>query len=233
MGILAALVGRERARGRPGALVETSLLEAITTLTIDAQTQTHELGADPVRNSRHPQAQNFCVDTADGGGISVHLSNSQKFWKALARVTGREDLIDDPRFRTYDDRRVPENYEELVRLMEEAFAKRTRAEWETMLVEADVPFAPVLTMSEMARHEQTRWLQLIGPEVDGLPMVRSPFRLDGARPERSPHTPLVGEHTREVLREVCSERELDERLSAGDIAVTAKDTGAALRFHPQ
>lgn len=221
MGILAALLGRERSPNREGALMETSLLEAMSTLTIDAVTQAFETGEDPVRNSRHPQAQNFCLETADGGGITMHLSVSQKFWAALARVIGREDLIDDARFRTYDDRRVPEHYEEMVRIMEAAFAQRPRSEWEKLLSDADVPFAPVLTMHEVAEHEQTRWLELLGPRVGELPMVRPPWRFDGARPSRSDHPAHVGEHTREVLAEVRSGRDLDALVASGDIVIPA------------
>jgi len=219
MGILAALLGRERSPDRSGSLMETSLLEAMSTLTVDAMTQAYETGEDPVRNSRHPQAQNFCLDTADGGGITMHLSVSQKFWAALARVIGREDLINDPRFRTYDDRRAPAHYEELVRIMEEAFAKKPRGAWEELLTAADVPFAPVLTMHEVAEHEQTRWLELMGPKVGDLPMVRPPWRFDGARPQRSDQAAHVGEHTREVLREICSERDLEALIASGDVAV--------------
>jgi formyl-CoA transferase len=221
MGILAALVGRERSPDRRGALMETSLHEAMSLLTIDAMTQAYEMDIDPVRTSRHPQAQNFCLDCADGGAITMHLSVSQKFFANLMRMIGRPELIDDPHYATYDARRVPEHYEELVRIMEKAFRLKPRAEWERLLVEADVPFAPVLTMHEVAEHEQTKWLGLMGPTVAGLPMVRPPWRFDGARPERSELRARVGEHTREVLREVCSERELEALIAAGDVGVAA------------
>lgn len=217
MGILAALVGRARRSDGVGSLTETSLMEAASTLTIDAMTQAFETGEDPVRNSRHPQAQNFCLETADGGAVTVHLSSSQKFWASLARVVGREDLVDDPRYSSYEARRVPEHYEELVRIMEEAFIKRPRSDWERILVEADVPFAPVLTMHEVAEHPQTKWLDMMGPLVGELPMVRAPWRFDGERPQRSGHAAMVGEHTREVLREFCSDRDLDAMEAAGDV----------------
>jgi formyl-CoA transferase len=218
MGILAALLGRERSADRQGALMETSLHEAISLLTIDAMTQAYETDIDPVRTSRHPQAQNFCLDCADGGAITMHLSVSQKFWGNLARLIGRPELVNDARFRTYDDRRVPEHYAELVRIMEEAFRHKPRPEWERLLAEADVPFAPVLTMHEVAEHEQTKWLELMGPTVAGLPMVRPPWRFDGARPERSELRARVGEHTREVLREICSSAEIDALVAAGAVA---------------
>ena len=199
--------------------METSLHEAISLLTIDAMTHAYDNDFDPVRTSRHPQAQNFCLDCADGGAITMHLSVTQKFWGNLARLIGRPELVDDPRFLSYDDRRVPEHYAELVRIMEDAFRLKPRAEWERLLAEADVPFAPVLTMHEVAEHEQTQWLGLMGPTVAGLPMVRPPWRFDGARPERSALRARVGEHTREVLREICSEDDIDALIVAGDVAV--------------
>ena len=219
MGILAALLGRERSADRKGALMETSLHEAISMLTIDAMTQAYEMDIDPVRTSRHPQAQNFCLDCADGGGITMHLSVSQKFFANLMRMIGRPELVDDPHYATYDARRVPEHYEELVRIMEKAFRTKPRAEWERLLTEADVPFAPVLTMHEVAEHEQTQWLGLMGPTVAGLPMVRPPWRFDGARPERSELRARVGEHTREVLREICADREIESLIAAGDVSI--------------
>jgi formyl-CoA transferase len=151
----------------------------------------------------------------------VHLSLSQKFWANLARLIGRPELIDDPRFRTYNDRRVPEHYEELVRIVDAVFRTKPRAEWERLMVEADVPFAPVLTMHEVVEHEQTQWLGLTGPMVEGLPMVRPPWRFDGARPARSELRARVGEHTREVLREVCTPAELDDLIARGEVFVPA------------
>jgi formyl-CoA transferase len=51
-------------------------------------------------------------------------------------------------------------------------------------------------------------------------MVRAPWRFDGVRPERSAHTAFVGEHTREVLREICSDQQLDALFASGDIVAT-------------
>lgn len=221
MGILAALVGRERSADRKGMLLETSLHEAVSLITIDALTLAYETGVDPVRNSRHPQAQNFCLECADGGAITLHLSLSQKFWGNLARVTGHPELIDDPRYATYDARKVPANYEAMVAIMQEAFRKKPRAEWERLLVQADVPFAPALTMHEVVEHEQTKWLGLIGPEVKGIPVVRPPWRFDGERPARSEQRARVGEHTREILAEVCAPAQIDALIANGDVYLPA------------
>ena len=50
-------------------------------------------------------------------------------------------------------------------------------------------------------------------------MLRPPWRFDGKRPERSDLRARVGQHTREVLREVCSDADIDALIAAGDVAV--------------
>jgi formyl-CoA transferase len=218
MGILAALVGRDRAPGREGVLVETSLLEAVSTLTIDAVTQAFDDEVDPVRETRHPQAQNFCLRTASGQAITMHLSSSEKFWRALVRAVGRQDLRDDPRFSTYAERVRPENFAAIKQILQDEFAKRTRSEWERRLEEADVPFAPALSLREVAAHPQTQWLQLFSYPRKGRALVQPPWRFDGGRPERSDNAPEVGEHTMEVLASVRTAEQLRALAASGTIA---------------
>lgn len=213
MGILAGLVGRGQSSDGAGMLTQTSLLEAMSTITIDAYTQLTETGAAPTRESRHPQAQNFCLNTADGGSVTLHLSSSEKFWQATARAMDRADLIEDPRFKTYYDRMA--NYFELKPIMEAEFAKRSRDDWDERLIAHDVPFAPVLTMAELAAHPQTQWLDLLEPERDGKCLVRPPWRFEGKRPDRAFDAPMIGEHSRGVAEEVLSADEVDALLNEG------------------
>lgn len=221
MGILAGLVGRGQDPENRGTVVETSLMEAVSTLTIDAMTQAFETGESPVRETRHPQAQNFCLHTASGQAITLHLSSSEKFWRALARAVGREDLIDDPRFRHYGDRMEPANFAQLKEILETEFSKHSRSEWERRLEEADVPFAPALTVREVAEHPQTQWLRLLTHPYEGQALVQPPWKFDGERPVRSERTPHVGEHTWEVLRAVCSDADLQALAAKGTIAAPA------------
>lgn len=223
LGILAGLVGRGQTPARKGVEIQTSLIEAMSTITIDAMTQFFESGVSPTRLSRHPQAQNFCLATADGGSITLHLSSSQKFWASLAVAMERPDLLEDNRFTTYYDRMA--NYFELRPIVEAEFARRDRAEWESRLIEADVPFAPTLSLAEVTTHPQTRWLDLLEPEHEGKTLVRPPWRFHGDRPDRPFSAPHVGEHSREVASEVLSAAEID-RLIADGVLLQAVMTGA-------
>jgi formyl-CoA transferase len=201
LGILGALVGRAGAGGT-GVHIETSVMEAVSTLTIDAMSQAFDEGLDPVRQTRHPQAQNFCLRTASGDSITMHLSSSEKFWRALLRATGREDLLADPRFARFQDRVIPEHYFVIKGIMEAEFLRQTRDEWERRLIENDVPFAPALTLREVAVHPQTEWLGMMDESDNGRVLVRAPWRFDGVRPARDHHAPHVGEHTHEVLADL-------------------------------
>lgn len=213
MGILAALVGRGLDPQGRGSLTETSLLEAMSMLTIDAMTQYHETGEAPTLRSRHPQAQNFCLLTATGESITLHLSSSEKFWRALARAMDRPELIEDPRFLTYKDR--VENYFDLLPIVEEAFRQHDAKEWEARLIAHDVPFAPVLTMESLATHPQSAWLDMYEPEHNGHVLVRAPWRFAGQRPSRSTHVPEVGENSRDIAAEVMPKARIDDLIARG------------------
>ena len=215
MGILAGLVGRGLDPEGQGTLTQTSLLEAVSSITIDAMSQWSEDRATPTRQSRHPQAQNFCLLTASGNSITLHLSSSQVFWRNLTRAMGREALTEDARFLTYRDRLA--NYFELKPIIEEEFLKRTRDEWESVLIANDVPFAPVLTMEELATHPQMEWLGVMEPERNGILLVRPPMRFQGERPSRAFDAPEVGEHSRELAAEFCGADELDKLIAEGVI----------------
>lgn len=213
LGILAALVGRSQDPEGRGMLAQTSLMEAMSALTIDAMTQYHDTGTSPTRESRHPQAQNFCLQTASGAAITLHLSSSQKFWAALARAIERPDLIDDPRFATYFDR--DRNYFELRDIIAEAFLRKPAEYWQDSLIRHDVPFAPVLSMEEVSNHPQTEWLDLHSRDDRGRVLVRPPVRFEGERPGRDPRVPEVGEDSRAVAAEILTPSEIDALVARG------------------
>lgn len=207
MGILAALVGRELDPLREGVCMETSLLESVSLLTIDAMTQREELGASPTRQSRHPQGQNFCLKTASGESITVHLSSSQKFWEALVRSLDRYDLLENPAYATFHQRVVC--HKNLTAILQDEFATRPFADLAALLAQADVPFAPVMDLQGLLHDPQMQWLGLLGSETGNTNIVCPPWRFAGVRPSRPDLPPRVGEHTAAIAYEVLTEDELN------------------------
>jgi formyl-CoA transferase len=109
------------------------------------------------------------------------------------------------------------NYFALRPIVEAEFARRSREDWEARLIAEDVPFAPVLTMKDVAHHPQTEWLAMLEPEHGGKTLVRGPWRFNGKRPERPFEAPEVGQHSIEVAREVCSEDQVADLIAHGVI----------------
>jgi crotonobetainyl-CoA:carnitine CoA-transferase CaiB-like acyl-CoA transferase len=175
------------------------------------------------RNSAHPSIvpfQNF--PTADG--VIVVACPKQKFWESLCGAIGRPELASDPRFADFAARN--RNREELEPLLEEAFRERPSREWLSVLAEADVPSSAVNDVPTAL--EEARVVEYEHPQLGTVRQVASPLRLSGAEP-RVRAAPARGEHTEEVLVELCGYtaeqvRELGEAGVFGE-----RETEAAAR----
>jgi crotonobetainyl-CoA:carnitine CoA-transferase CaiB-like acyl-CoA transferase len=195
------------ARTGSGLVIETSMLESVTALISDAFTQFGRTGVLPDDTVRSTLSQVFMLPAGDGEHLAVHLSSSEKFFQNFARALGRDDLIVDARFATYRSR--IEHYADLRAELESALAARSSAEWEAILVEADVPCSRVKSMGDVLIDEQVRHLGIFDYGDGSFPYMRAPWTFDGQRPELDLRIPRLGEHTDEILSRVVSPEELD------------------------
>jgi crotonobetainyl-CoA:carnitine CoA-transferase CaiB-like acyl-CoA transferase len=220
---IALLAGLWRAR-RDGvgcdcdvSLFETALHELMY---IGPWAATHGYVPPRTPNSAHPSIvpfQNF--EAADGW--LVVAAAKQKFWERLCDVIGRPELNEDARFRSMAARR--DNRERLVPILAEVFRAKTVAEWLELLVPAGVPSAKVNTVLEALEDPQTvARAAVVEHEHAVLGTVRSirtPLRLsgDGESLERaSGRAPARGEHTEQVLVELCGYTAEQVRLLADE-----------------
>jgi crotonobetainyl-CoA:carnitine CoA-transferase CaiB-like acyl-CoA transferase len=207
---IAMLAGIWRAR-RDGAgcdcdvsLFETALHELMY---IGPWAATHGYVPPRRASSAHPTIVPFQNFRASDGWLVVAAAK-QKFWESLCDVIGRPELNSDERFATMAARN--EHRDELLPILDEAFAARTAAEWIEALVAAGVPASAVNTVEEAISDPQTIARgDVVAHEHPALGTVRSirtPLRLaDGdASLERPPSRgPRRGEHTGEVLVGLC------------------------------
>jgi crotonobetainyl-CoA:carnitine CoA-transferase CaiB-like acyl-CoA transferase len=218
LGLVSALV--EAQRSGKGRDVDIALLDTgISMLTYLASWQLNsDWRPQRMANSAHQTivpAQNF--QTADGW-ISVFCAK-EVFWQRLADGLGLGELSNDPRFRTFADRF--QHRTELLAILDEAFAKRTTADWVERL-KGDVPVAPVNSLEEaLADAQVIARGMIIDAKRDGSEPVRqvgSPFKTEGVL-EDPQAAPGLGEHTDEVLRDLLgySSSEITELRDAGAI----------------
>ncbi len=197
--VAAALV---RAKGSGvGATIDVSMLEA--TLSSMAWVLSNLLiaGQQPKRmgNDNFTAAPSGAFRAA--GGLINIAANKQEQFLALARVIGRPELGEDPRFAEREARK--RHRAELTAEIEAALGARPRLEWEALLNEAGVPAGRVLDVEEALALEQVRGRALLARLAVGdrdIDVVSSPFLVDGVRPAPATPPPLLGEHDREFGR---------------------------------
>jgi formyl-CoA transferase/CoA:oxalate CoA-transferase len=140
--------------------------------------------------------------------------------RRLAHIIGRPEILEDPRFRTNQDRVAHRT--ELLQIIGEETRKRTAAEWCRLLWDASVPAGPVNTLPEVFADPQALHRHLVA-EVAHPTLSAGVFR--SVKPAATLHDmpgdvrrppPMKGEHTAEVLTELgLAQAEIDALLTAG------------------
>jgi crotonobetainyl-CoA:carnitine CoA-transferase CaiB-like acyl-CoA transferase len=157
-------------------------------------------GYQPKRmaDSSHPsQVPSQVLPTKDGW--LVVMCAKEKFYQNLVRIFGAPELIEDKRFRTFDDRL--ENRESLNAILKGLSQKQTTATWLEQL-KGEVPCAPVNSVEEAFQDplvdENNMVLELAHPEFDVVRQVASPIKVSDAEMQHR-RGPKLGEHTDDVL----------------------------------
>ena len=221
VGLLAALHRRERS-GR-GEHVDVSLLDSLTSYLSYLAQLYLSTGEVPTRiGSNHhtvPAYGRYAVKD----GYLVLAAQMDSFWEKFCRAAERPDLAQDPRYASVPQRRA--HYDEVEKLVSEVMLTRTRAEWEGLLAQADVPHAPVLDVAEALDHPNTIARGLLREfEQPGAGPVRvlGPVLhfLDSPADVELTPAPALGEHTRQVLTQIAgmTAEQVDGLIAGGSAA---------------
>jgi crotonobetainyl-CoA:carnitine CoA-transferase CaiB-like acyl-CoA transferase len=193
--VLAALFVRERT-GR-GQHVETSLLQGVLAL------QSGSVVDYPGKPTFLRETPTYRLYQAGDGQWFFLACGNQAFWAKLCKAIGRPEMTDDPRFGSWLLR--GDNRDALMPMLEAAFATRSRDEWLTILSGHDIPCAPVQSLQEFMRDPGVQHLQMTvqyeHPEVGALTLMGQPLRFSETQAPDAGPPPVLGQHTRAVLRE--------------------------------
>jgi crotonobetainyl-CoA:carnitine CoA-transferase CaiB-like acyl-CoA transferase len=209
-GVLGALYRRERTG--EGEYLELGMLDA-TLPWLTKQAGKVFAGEEPGRmGTKDPVLAPYQTYTTVDGHINVACLN-QKLWRDFCEAINREDLPADPRFSTNADR--VEHMDELETEIEAALTERTTDEWMEILVEeAGIPAGPVQSVEEALYNEQTEARGAVTEIEDGnrtVPVIEHPIKWGKSDSGFESPAPELGEHNREVFRELgYSEEEVEE-----------------------
>jgi formyl-CoA transferase len=203
-GVVSALFWRERDPGRPGQLVDTSMLGGQVALLSYQAGRYFATDIAPGRiGNRHASIAPYEMFKARDGYVNVAAAN-EPMWQRFCTALDLRELLADPRFATNPDRVT--NRQPLSAAIETRLAELSMAEVIERLEKAEVPVGPVYDLAQVFADPQSQHLGLTmatpHPKVPDLRTTGFPFRLSETSPEVRIPPPLLGEHTAEVLREV-------------------------------
>ncbi|APX97461.1 CaiB/BaiF CoA transferase family protein [Natronorubrum daqingense] len=215
-GAMTALYRRERTGD--GEYIDLGMLEStLPWLTkqagqVFAGNETRRMGTkDPVL------APYQTFETKDGF-LNVCILN-EKLWGELCEALERPDLPEDDRFETNADR--VDHLDALEAEIEATLGTKTTDEWIEIIAEdAGVPAGPVYDVEEALTNPQIEArgtiTELEHPELGTVPVIEHPLKFDRAETGFDRAPPLLGEHNRDVFRDLgYTEAELDELAEEG------------------
>lgn len=212
--------------GGTGQYIDTSLLEPIFASLMNY----HVIEYDQkgiVRERQGNTVPNYSVprnayETADGEWVALSAS-SASIADRILRIVGGEEMAEDPRFQTHQDR--VEHIEELDERIGAWMAERDREEIIEIFEENDAAIAPIYDIEDIYEDPHFRERDaLVTVEDEDLGDVTVPgvFPKMSETPGRVEHTgPDLGEDTLEVLldRTNVSEEKLESFYEEGIINV--------------
>ena len=134
-------------------------------------------------------------------------------WEPLMKVIGREDLVDHPDWRTPADR-LPK-LDQCFAMVEEWTKTKTKFEVMEILNPLNVPCGPILSIKDLVEEPSLRQtgtvVEVDHPTRGSYLTVGNPIKLSDS-PSEVKRSPLLGEHTDEILKEVIGYS--DEEIAA-------------------
>jgi crotonobetainyl-CoA:carnitine CoA-transferase CaiB-like acyl-CoA transferase len=212
-GILAALVRKGRT-GR-GALVQTSLLEALLDFQFEVLTTHLNDGARVPRRSAINGAHAYLgapygVYQTSDSWLALAMTPSLERLATLMGIAGLEAHYDDARAALHDR-------DAIKRVIADAVRTKPAAHWLSILQPADIWCAEVLDWPRLFESEafkQLGMVQRIADDNVALDTLRGPLRIDGATLTNPRPAPALGEGRDRIIREFGLVPTLDEVTTA-------------------
>jgi len=139
--------------------------------------------------------------TKDGRAFIMMCLQPDRYWPLVCQAIDRADLIDDPRFNTFEGRVV--NKGQLFAIFDQAFGARPLAEWLPRFEK--IPSAPIQKLLEVVDDPQAKandfFVKLDHPAYGPIDVIAPPVKFSQTPASVRTAAPEFGQHTEEVLLE--------------------------------
>jgi crotonobetainyl-CoA:carnitine CoA-transferase CaiB-like acyl-CoA transferase len=190
-------------RDGEGSYIDISMLDVAASLISPMVTNFLNFGVQPsLMGNGSPAGSTVSTVYETGEGLLQVAAATQGQFEAQAKAMNRQDLIEDPRFSSRQDRilHAAELRQELLVTFSEADAKT----WEARLSAVGVPAGVVHSIEEMVKDPQIVERGLVREQqaptgLNGyVQTIGAPFKVNGEN-GLSAAAPNLGEHTEEIL----------------------------------
>ncbi len=155
----------------------------------------------------------------------IYVVVQEAVWNALANKIGGEALANDPKFATIVERR--KHQDKMWVLIEKFASSYTKRELMAILNEIEVPCGPIMSTDDLANDEHVKlrnmYVKLDHPQRGTWYNIGMPIKLSDS-PADIKRSPLLGEHTEEILKEVLGydDSRIASLKSAGAFSASPK-----------
>lgn len=226
--VLAALFRRERT-GR-GRLIEMALYDCGIMISSYYALDAMLLGRDPRRyGNAHPSIVPYGMFESADGPLIITVGNNAQFDKFCRQVLMRPDIVEDPRYATNVER--GRNRVALLAMLTDLLKTYPRDLLLQRMQAAGIPCGKVLGLHEALTSEATRHGGLLRemphPVAGKMHTFAPPYRLDGQRLPVRNAPPILGEGTRDVLRDLLNLTDAELAALRDRGVLTLPDASAA------
>jgi len=202
IGILAAL--RVKEKTGLGQQVDIAMMDAVVSVLENAVVRYTVTGEIPQRTgSAHPSIAPFDVFEAQDGWFVIGVGNDM-LWERFCKAINKTDLLKDPRFSTNLQR--SENYQALKPIITHWSKIKTVQEVLDILLQAGVPVGEVNTIDKIVEDPNVKLREMIveveHPQAGKVKITDSPIKLSLTPGKVEKASPLLGQHTEEILKKL-------------------------------
>jgi len=201
IGILAAL--QYRAESGEGQQIDTSLVDGLVGSMLTNTMGYLVTGKIPGSSgNRYFNAYPYDSFSAKDGEYVISCGTDPHF-AALAKVMGKPELMEDPRFKEFIVRKTNPNMDELKAIIDEWSSDKTVEECVSLIMAADIPVAPIYNVKQVVedthiREAREMFVNVEHPVAGKITITGNPVKMSATPTTPTKCAPLLGEHNEEI-----------------------------------